>query len=93
MDILYVAALFISILLAVLGVLNRQFDDNVCQRVGLSAIALASCANLFLLFRELGCCEVSNSHNLFAIGFAVYAVGTYVKVLKHRSKPNEKIPH
>lgn len=86
MQTIYIAAVFISAILAIVGVLHAQFDDNVIQRLGLSMVGFAACVELWLMFKESDCCALANSRNLFVIGCAIYGMGTALKVIKHRDR-------
>lgn len=86
MEILYVVALILSAVLSTLAVLTHRFNDNFLQRTGLSVVAFASFAEMYLLYHSTECCQYHNSRSLFIMGFALYLAGTAWKVVRHGPK-------
>jgi len=86
MQTVYLVALAVSASLALLGVFNRHFDDNLFQRLGLAVIGFAACSDIYLAIADVSCCEASNGKSLFVIGFSVYGIGTLVKVVRHMDR-------
>ena len=89
MEIVYLVALALSALLAMAGIFNRQFDDNFMQRIGLAILGIAACFDLTYAYLSTPCCEAANGKSLFVIGFAVYGMGTFVKVHRHARTKND----
>ena len=81
---LYIVALAISVVLPAVGIFSRHFDDNFLQRSGLAIISIASVSELYLEFVDASCCQAANAKSLYAIGFAVYGIGTAAKVFRHK---------
>lgn len=86
MDAVYSFAIAISAALSIMAILSNQFHDNTAQRIGLSVIGFASCIALWSEFFGDDCCQIQNSRHIFVIGFALYAIGTLMKVRRHRIK-------
>ena len=93
MELLYVIALVLSALLSTVAVLTHRFNDNFLQRIGLCVVAFASCSEMYLLYQAAECCKGHNAQSLFIIGFALYLIGTGLKVIVHGPKllPNDTI--
>ena len=83
MEVLYVLALIFVVMLSILAIFSNRFDDNILQRIGLSVIGFSSCADLYLMYLASECCTHHNSRSLFIVGFAIYGIGTLMKVYRH----------
>lgn len=79
MSTLSILPYFIIALIAVVGVLNPRFDDNLLQRIGLSLICIGATLRLMAGFHHTpsdGACII------LAYGLVAYAIGTTIKLKK-----------
>lgn len=69
-------------IIAASAVLSHCFDDNLLQRVGLSATSIGATLTAVVLLRGLP--ELTNAVTLLAYGVVIYGAGTWLKVRRHK---------
>ncbi len=84
MIILQITPFLLVAMLAVAAVLSHVFDDNLLQRVGLSAICIGATLSAWVMLRGG---ESNNPFVLLAYGLAIYGVGTTQKVWRFKCNP------
>ena len=80
MELIYCTALSVVSMVCGLAVLHPRYEDNLVQRIGL---ALAGVGSFGLTLAILLGAQQLNASTLFAVGVAVFALGT---VWKHRRR-------
>lgn len=84
MDTVYMICLGCIAVFSITGILSRYFDDNLCQRIGLSLIGFASTIEIWMSFSSMLCYQLENIRQIFVVGAVVYAIGTAKKVYQYR---------
>lgn len=77
----YVFPLIVIAILSMVAVLYERFDDNLLQRIGLSATCVGSTLAAVAMAHGGNAC---NATTLLAYGIILYGAGTAMKVAKYR---------
>lgn len=88
MEHLYISCVVLVALLAVAGALCPWFDDTLTQRIALMLIALGGWAE-FVCYLGPACTK-PNARALFALGLALYGIGTLIKTLRYRAQSSRR---
>lgn len=75
--IIYAIALGVIAGTCLLGVLSRNFDDNLFQTVGLGIACLGASTRLYEVFGSFA--NETNARYLFTYGIAIMCIGTVWK--------------
>jgi len=63
------------------AVFNDAFNDNLTQRIGLSAVSFGALVEVYGVLQHTG--GFDRAERVFLWGLVIYAVGTMAKVRKH----------
>lgn len=75
---LYCAALLIVAVICAVGALHPRYQDTVLQHAGMAATCCGALAEIYLTYRGM---ERLHGATLFAVGVALFALGTFLKKL------------
>lgn len=86
LDWIELVALTMALVLSLVGIFHDEFEDNAPQRLGLAIIGFASACEIYIILMPSSCRQQVRAHAFFEVGFAIYAVGTAQKVIKHKGR-------
>jgi hypothetical protein len=75
---LYCAALLITAVVAAVGALHPRYEDTLLQHIGMALTCTGAMAEIYLTYRGM---ERMHGATLFAVGVALFALGTFLKKL------------